>query len=141
MPCLRSEHYQNRRFNDPVKWCGPIEMIDIVTACWFRCWWFGNVCASLASHFLLPPLNKSFFFHLATFFPFFFFFHSILSDSDKKIKNTAASRFYFVIMDQLLDFSKDIDVDLLDRIVSVFFSAQGSPAEVCWLLNPIFNSR
>lgn len=34
-------------------------------------------------------------------------------------------------MEQLLDFSKDVDTDLLDRIVTVFFSGQGSAAEVC----------
>ncbi len=34
-------------------------------------------------------------------------------------------------MDQLLDFSKDIDIDLLDRIVSVFFSGTSGSAEVC----------
>lgn len=32
-------------------------------------------------------------------------------------------------MDQLLDFSKDIDIDLLDRIVSVFFSGTSGSAE------------
>lgn len=32
-------------------------------------------------------------------------------------------------MDQLLDFSKDIDTDLLDRIVSVFYSGSASSAD------------
>lgn len=36
-------------------------------------------------------------------------------------------------MDQLLDFSKDIDTDLLDRIVSVFYSGTASSAEVSLL--------
>lgn len=39
-------------------------------------------------------------------------------------------------MDQLLDFSKDIDTDLLDRIVSVFFSGSATSAEVCIHKNP-----
>lgn len=33
-------------------------------------------------------------------------------------------------MDQLLDFSKDIDTDLLDRIVTVFYSGSASQADV-----------
>lgn len=36
-------------------------------------------------------------------------------------------------MEDLLDFSKDLDIDLLDRVVGAFYEGKGTQAEVSWM--------